>query len=127
MNCFEHENSPALGTCKTCSKGICKLCARIEESGIFCSDKCAAAGASLHSMNQRALKIYGIGQSKTPLGTGVVIYAVMGAVFLGVAAVPFLRFGTFDEADWFALAMGVAFIGIAFYARVRQKQTGLNC
>ncbi len=127
MNCFEHEASPALGLCKACSKGVCRQCARVEESGIFCSEKCAVVGAGLHTMNQRALKIYGIGESRTPLGSGVVVYAFLGAIFFGFGVISYFRLGELDQGDLFAIVMGLAMIGVAFYARWRQKQTGLNC
>ena len=113
--------------CKYCGKGVCKQCARTEDYGIFCSEKCATVGADHHAMNQRALKLYNIGGGRTPLGTGVVIYGITGLSMLTIGLNSVLQTKHLAHGNWSALSLGLLFIGIAFYVRFRQNQTGLNC
>ena len=127
MNCFGHAAAPAAGTCKACAKGICKQCTRVEESGLYCSKKCAATGADAYAMHLRALKIYGIGDSKPPgFGPGVVIYGGLGLVFLPFGLLPLVQHKPFDRGDWFAVVLGAAMLFADAYLRVRQNKLGLN-
>ena len=39
MNCFNHPETPAIGICKACSKGLCLACATDLGYGIACKAK----------------------------------------------------------------------------------------
>ena len=39
MNCFNHQDTSAVGLCKTCNKGVCSDCANSMETGIYCKDE----------------------------------------------------------------------------------------
>jgi hypothetical protein len=40
MNCFEHPQKPAVGTCTNCGRGLCKECATVIEGMLSCRGNC---------------------------------------------------------------------------------------
>ena len=43
MNCFNHENVPAVGVCQACGKGLCRNCASETAKGLICAAPCTAS------------------------------------------------------------------------------------
>ncbi len=40
MNCFNHQDKPAVGACKSCLKGLCKDCLTELPNGLACKGSC---------------------------------------------------------------------------------------
>src|SRR6185295_18389618 len=40
MNCFEHPQKPAVGTCTNCGRGLCKECTTVVEGVLSCRGSC---------------------------------------------------------------------------------------
>ncbi len=40
MNCFEHPQKPAVGTCTHCGRGLCKECTTVIEGQLSCRGQC---------------------------------------------------------------------------------------
>ncbi len=40
MNCFEHPQKPAVGTCTNCGRGLCKECTAVVEGLLSCRGAC---------------------------------------------------------------------------------------
>ena len=40
MNCFEHPQKPAVGTCTHCGRGLCKECTTVIEGQLSCRGNC---------------------------------------------------------------------------------------
>ncbi len=40
MNCFNHQDKPAIGLCKSCLKGLCKDCLTELHNGLACKGSC---------------------------------------------------------------------------------------
>lgn len=40
MNCFYHPTAVAVGTCKSCNKGLCRECAVDLGKGLACKGRC---------------------------------------------------------------------------------------
>ena len=40
MNCFEHPQKPAVGTCTNCGRGLCKECTTVVEGQLSCRGNC---------------------------------------------------------------------------------------
>ncbi len=40
MNCFNHTDRPALGLCRSCSKGLCRECLTEVPDGLACKNQC---------------------------------------------------------------------------------------
>lgn len=48
MNCFEHQEVPALGTCIACGRGVCLDCAAdTEAAAICCRARCESAASEV--------------------------------------------------------------------------------
>lgn len=123
MECFTHANTPAVGLCKTCGKGVCRSC--VHDAGIFiaCSTACEKEAADLHEMNQRGKKIYGIGVPKK-LASGVIMWLLFAALFGGFGIYQSIQT---QRIDWFALLFGAASLCIAAVVYNRSKESGLQC
>ncbi len=40
MNCFEHQDKSAVGTCTNCGRGLCKNCTTVVEGHLSCRGNC---------------------------------------------------------------------------------------
>ena len=125
MECFKHENTSAVGICKSCNKAVCRDCAIEIPNGLACSDECAHYISELNEMNERGLKIYGIGKHKSKMpATGVIVWfllaLVMWLAFLG----PYLRS---DEINSGSLMIAIIFTFIWGLTLYSAKRTGLKC
>ena len=78
-------------------------------------------------VNNRVLKLYSIGEARTPLGSTVVIYGLLGFAFFLFGLWSAFQAEAFDKGDIFAIVMGLLLLAVAVYARLRQVKTGLNC
>jgi hypothetical protein len=56
MHCFAHEDSPAVGTCQFCGRGVCKLCVPASPSVLACSEACAREAARLRTTIELSLQ-----------------------------------------------------------------------
>lgn len=81
MHCFNHTSSSAVGVCKACQKGLCSECAVDVGMGIACKDSCELHVAEINEMNERSLKIYGIGKYKSRVpATGVLLWGSLALI-----------------------------------------------
>lgn len=126
MNCFEHREAPALGICKTCGKGVCPACARSAEGAILCSEACEREHRLIREMNQKALKIYGIGSPQKGLPNSVIAPLLMGLAFvLGTLLMGFTTPDALPLTLFFGLMAGVMLLG-AFIAYRKFRDNGIN-
>ncbi len=65
MNCYRHADATAVGFCKFCGKGVCHACARDTRAGLSCSEVCEKHTEEALQMHERALVVYGIGETAT--------------------------------------------------------------
>lgn len=124
MECFTHPGVPAVGICKTCGKAVCKPCSIDTGVAIACCEACAKEAADLHEMNQRGKKIYGIGAASRKLPSGVVMWLLFGALFVGYGIYASIMN---NEPDWFLLLFGAISLFIAGLSYRRAKDVGLQC
>lgn len=125
MHCFNHLSEAAVGVCKGCGRGVCRICMDVSGRDLACSEACAVDAAELREMNQRAKSIYGIGASaKRRQPMGALMFAGFALVFGGLAAYTYLHTG---RIDGFALTFAALFaaLGVAMYRRA--KDLKLNC
>jgi len=125
MNCFNHPAVPAVGICKGCYQGLCSNCAVRVGRGIACRESCEDYVSELDQMNERSLKIYGIGKYKTNLpASGVLMWGVLSILFWGVFGYFYFKTGSPNyelagPAGFFTIVTGFAYYG--------SRKTGLNC
>jgi hypothetical protein len=80
MNCFRHAEVTSVGVCRACGKGVCSVCASESKGVLACRATCETRAAHLEEMNDRALRIYGIGANKSSgVNTGVMLWSLLAA------------------------------------------------
>ena len=92
MNCFNHQDVPAVCSCGTCAKGLCQNCMQPCSGKFVCSNPCDENWEKLAKMNERALKIYGLDKPGSKSRTTGSRFAM----FYISAGLPFLAYGIYD-------------------------------
>ncbi len=125
MQCFKHTDVAAVGLCKSCYKAVCKSCAIELEHGLACSEECEIDVDEYNQMNERAKKIYGIGNRKSKIpSTGVILWLLLSSVMWVLFLAPFIMKGKLVYANLALAALFTVIAGIAYYS---SKRTGLQC
>ncbi len=93
--------------------------------GLACKDSCETHVGELNEMNERSLKIYGIGKYKSRMpSSGVLLWGVLSLLLWGVFCYAYYKSGTPN----FEVALPALFFTIitafAFYS---SRRTGINC
>lgn len=57
MRCFYHRDLDAVGTCKSCGRGICGHCLVEFEKGLACRDRCESEVQALIDLLDRTLEV----------------------------------------------------------------------
>ena len=78
MNCFRHNDRPAVGLCKHCFKAVCRECILEAAGAVVCSPACAAEASSVDALLRNV--------PRTRRGS-VVIYGGIGTVMLLLGAI----------------------------------------
>lgn len=103
MNCYYHQDKPAIGLCKYCQRGLCSECTALAGDSLACK--------GLHEEQVRAMEALmqkNILQSKR-VGSDY----VRNTIFYGVVGVLFTTFGA-SQLRWLGLqAVVYLMIGLA--------------
>jgi hypothetical protein len=120
MRCFQHEEREAVGTCKSCGKGICRTCAVDLGKGLACSGRCEADVRDLISLIDRNVRLspsyeHTLGANRQGWLLSGVFLIVCGTVFLAASAVT-------EHGPPFAWVLGGAFVlfGLLQFLRYRR-------
>ncbi len=81
MNCFNHQDRPAVGTCKACSKGLCSECATDLGHGLACKGVHEEEVEGINMIISKSKDIYSSAPRNTMLAP--IFYIFMGLVFAG--------------------------------------------
>ena len=112
MKCFYHRDTDAIGTCKSCGKGLCSDCAVDLSKGLACRERCEADVRAVIELVDRNIKI-------TPLSTrmietsGSVRFGL--AVFFLVTGAVFVGWGLTQEGLGFSTILGFCFVGFGLF------------
>jgi hypothetical protein len=108
MRCFYHHERDAVGTCKSCGKGLCPECAVDLDKGLACHDRCEAEVRALirvieHNVGSVAkssarqtvlgMAIFMLALGAVNVGWGLLAEPALG--FLVIIGCIFLAFGVF--------------------------------
>jgi hypothetical protein len=125
MNCFRHQDSSAVGLCKTCFKAVCPECAADVGNGLACKNSCEEKVLQQNAMHDRALKIYGLGKDRSRIpSTGVIAWFLMAFGMWFLAGLSYLRG---RQVDYPALVIAIMFTAVFGLAYWNSKRTGLKC
>jgi len=121
MECLKHPSQPAVASCKSCGRAICRACAKDLGFAVVCSEICRVEATDLHEMNQRAKGVYGVGCAPKRFPMASVTLAAFGTLFLAFGARAVVE-GTYF--GWFPLLFGAvcAVLAVVSYRRVRDMQ-----
>ena len=113
MNCFYHPSSTAVGTCKSCGKGLCLTCAIDLGKGLACRNRCedeVRALINLIDSNVSRVKFSGelIDSAKRNRYVGAAFYIVFGLLFLGFVAYQYSQ-RPMQQPDYLLIGMGILF------------------
>jgi len=91
MKCFNHPGADAVGSCKSCFKGLCVQCARDTGIGVVCSAPCEEEVKAIRAMVERNRKVYPLA-AKTHARNAIwfTVLAVMLIVFGKIAGHGFM-------------------------------------
>jgi hypothetical protein len=94
MNCFEHPQKPAVGTCTNCGRGLCKECTTVVEGQLSCRGDCqneVTRKRQLMAKSERAADertvVYGTSskmyqQAFASAALFGLLFVIVGAIFL---------------------------------------------
>lgn len=107
MNCYNHNEIPAVGICKHCNKGICPDCLSDTGDGLACKGHCLEEVNMINKLiNHNKKVVKGTPGNWTSSG---ILYLVMGSIFI-LTTVFYLR-----KIDLFLSAMGLLFMAYGIY------------
>jgi hypothetical protein len=84
MNCFYHPTLVAVGSCKSCGKGLCPTCTVDLGKGLACKGRCEEDVKGLIHMSNYSVAMVDSRKGNMRGGslTGGVFYMAMGLIFL---------------------------------------------
>ncbi len=88
MKCFYHHDRDAVGTCKSCQRGVCPGCAVEFPRGLACRERCEEDAQALIALVDRNMKLSPLTQqmlrsTRERSFTMAGFYLVTGALFFG--------------------------------------------
>jgi hypothetical protein len=72
MHCFYHQDKEAVGTCKSCGKGVCAECAVDLSKGLACRSRCEESARAIIQLVERNIQL-----STTPTKAQLVVPAAV--------------------------------------------------
>jgi hypothetical protein len=125
MNCFEHPQKSAVGTCSNCGRGLCKECTTLVEGKLSCRGSCQAEVARVRQLmadSERAKN-----ERTVVYGTSAKVYqqafastAFFGLLFVIIGAALLFTEAAFGGAILIGLGLILGIRGAGF-ARAGKK------
>ncbi|NNE43216.1 MAG: hypothetical protein HKN12_03335, partial [Gemmatimonadetes bacterium] len=97
MDCYYHEGRAAVGSCRSCLKGVCRECAVDLQRGLACRDRCETDVRELMETIHQSVQTRGIssGLLKASRGmwTGLAAVALLVGIGVGIfgLSLPYYR------------------------------------
>jgi hypothetical protein len=127
MDCFYHPGVPAVGICKSCSKGICVSCAADLGKGIACRGHCegdAVAVIELLESNIRNAPVYDslLASARKNRMNGPIIMLVAALILIGLGLYQYVADGYRFDNSYFNLALGGFFLFMGCFIFLRRPR-----
>ncbi len=105
MHCFYHPDTPAVGICKNCSRGLCRQCTTEFEAGLACKNRCEEAVQAIAALILRNTRLSP--SAATPSKIAALFLTAVGLLFVVMGLVA-------PQGPWrFPLLFGLIMIVIA--------------
>jgi hypothetical protein len=85
MRCFYHEDKEAVGTCKSCGRGLCRECAVELPKSLACRGRCEADAQAVSQLIDRNIQISGASSRLARTGRNSRVAIGLFHVAIGVA------------------------------------------
>jgi len=126
VNCFYHPTVVAVGTCKSCCKGLCSACAVDLGKGLACKGRCEGDVKAVITLIDDNLKRSVVSReildsAKKNRYIGAISNFLFGIIFLGFPLYNYTH-GGFWGADYLLIAMGSLFLLIGIYSFVNASR-----
>ena len=111
MKCFYHPEREAVGTCRSCGKGVCTECAVEVEKALACKDRCEEDVNALvklvdHHVEAMASEKRLLGSTGRSALYSALIYIVVGMLFIVWSRI--ILYDTFSSRHYpMILAIGI--------------------
>jgi hypothetical protein len=130
MNCFVHDDRPALGICVSCNRGLCHECAADLPSGLACRDRCEDRVRRIADYLNRSIELSPAAFASLRSVKRQRVIAAMILLALGVVALAlgYVEFAQYDEVGpfffWGVVMSLLGVISLLFAVRFPGKD---NC
>jgi len=120
MNCFYHQSVVAIGTCKSCGKGLCPECTVDLGQGLACKGKCEDAVKALtdlidNNIKRAAINRELIDSAKGTRYIGAAFYLLFGLLVLGFVLYRY-ALDEIQSPDFLFMGIGILFLGFGLIA-----------
>jgi hypothetical protein len=119
MNCFEHPQKPAVGTCTYCGRGLCKECVTVVQGKLSCRGSCQGEVGRLLQLVSNTERAEG--DRSVVYGTAAKVYqqafastAFFGLLFVVLGVILLFTDIAIAGAILIALGMMLGFRGAGF-------------
>jgi len=120
MRCFYHHDREAVGSCKSCGKGLCPECAVDLTKGLACRGRCEADAKAVIQLVERNIQLSPT-TSRLVQASGSARAA--GAIFLVACGVVFLGFGLLSERRMdLVVILGACFLGYGLFLLIWSRR-----
>jgi len=111
MECFYHEGIAAVGSCRSCLRGLCRGCAAESEGGLACRNRCEEMVAAVVATLRQSARFQSVSGGLLRSARGLWLGLTLVAAFVGLFVVVWgLRLPEFREVS----VLGLPFLGLAF-------------
>ena len=112
MRCFYHHDADAVGTCKSCGRGVCPSCAAELPNALACRQRCEDEVRALNLIIARNKTVHE--KTSGAYVKTAVFYAAVGALLVAAGA------ANWQGMAWMLLPAGI----VCFVAAVIHYSTG---
>jgi len=124
MHCFYHENKEAVGTCKSCGKGLCRECVVDLGKGLACRGRCETDVQGMIQLIDRNVRLSATATRTVLQGRGIRISTGIFHILIGGL---FFIFGLRDyDRIPLILYLGAGLIAYGIYWLLLAGRLGKN-
>ena len=122
MRCYYHQDREAVGTCKSCGKGLCPECAVDLGKGLACRDRCEEDTRTLIQLIDNNIQMQPAASRLIQAGGSA---RMAGSLFFLATGAIFLVYGLASErAMTFVTVLGACFLAYGFFVLLWSRRIG---
>ena len=116
MHCFYHQQEEAVGSCKSCGKGLCSECAADLGKGLACRGRCEDDVRAVIELVERNIRLQPTTTRLIQAGGGL---RLAGSLFFLLTGAVFLFRGLTSEREMqFSAILGFCFLSYGLFLLV---------